>query len=326
MVEAGAKSHELTAVVATSKGAVTALTAAFAAQLDLRARRRMLPGIRPMLPPDAPLAVALGPHHYLDHHLRLRIGLRAERHIVAACASSLTAVHHAREQLLRDDRRPDRTIVITAEAALLPAFVLSYRRLGVLAPLTAEGYRALPLATNRCGFVLSEVGAAVVLERRDAVEPGDIELIDSTVAAEPHHMIRAPGRMVSLEHVANRLIGRRTIDVLHPHAPGTIENDAAELAAYASVIDGRDGQGTSDIYAVKGALGHGLGAAGLVSLIIACRCAKANRRPPMQWLRHPMQSALPLCSEGRDLATTTTHAVFAAGFAGHIAGAVITKH
>jgi 3-oxoacyl-[acyl-carrier-protein] synthase II len=85
-----------------------------------------------------------------------------------------------------------------------------------------------------------------------------------------------------------------------------------------------------DVYAVKGAIGHALGSAGLASLVIACLCAQVGRRPPMPWLEQPMnRSPLPLEPSSRALLgggladPKTTQAVFAAGFGGHVAGAVI---
>lgn len=259
--------------------------------------------------------LAIEPHGYLAGRLMQRLQLPVVRHSVAACASSLTALHHARLAMLHGG--DDAALVVTSEAALLPMFVASYRRLGVLPPLTPGEYVGKPLDETRCGFMLAELGAAVLLRRVDRVEPGQIELTGTAVAADAYDMIRPSPDMSALRHVAGALIAGKRIDLLHPHATGTAEHDPSELSVYAD-CDARVG----DVYACKGAVGHGLGAAGLVSLVIGCLCAKAKRRPAMPWLSEPIATALPLSREARQ-GEMRTHAVFAAGFGGHVAGAVI---
>lgn len=309
-------------IVGASKGATHALLAACEGQKKTqghRGGRRSMPK-----PHDADLAVALGPHGYLCHHLSQRLGVKAVPAVVAACASSLTALHVARMSLLGGSRLAgaDRVLVVTVEASLLPLFIHSYRRLGVLMPLTAEGYRGYPLDHRRRGFLLSELAAAVVLERVDRPRPGQIELVDTAVASESYDLIRTAPDMAALSRVAQQLLQHRTIDLLHPHATGTTEHDPAELAAVAPHLTGQP-----DVYACKGALGHGLGAAGLVSLVLACLCATTGRRPPMPWLEQPIEAGnLKLQHGGQsDPQTMSTHAVFAAGFAGHVAGAVVRQ-
>ena len=291
---------------------------------------------------DADLAVALGPHGYLSHHLQKRLGLGLVQHHVAACASSLTALHHARLSLLNDataspssdTRYPtsdtrQHALVITAEASLLPLFIHSYRRLGVLAPQTPDGYRERPLDNARNGFVLGEAGAAVLLKRvpiEDEPMPGETELIDTATAAEAYDIIRPSPTMPALHHIADQLFTDRTIDVIHPHAPGTAAHDPVELNVYTDTLKHTRQTTTPKIYACKGALGHSLGAAGLTALVLACLSAKARKHPPMPWLTAPIDSPFPLTAEASSLTPSTTHAIFASGFAGHTAGAVVRHY
>jgi len=107
--------------------------------------------------------------------------------------------------------------------------------------------------------------------------------------------------------------------LIHPHAPGTPEHDAAELAAYTPHLSAKDGCG---YYACKGALGHGLGAAGLTALVVACLCLQTGRRPPMPWLTRPLPGVK---GPAQPCRRNGTQAVFAAGFGGHVAGAVIRR-
>ena len=337
MFMAGAN-EGLDTIIGASKGAVHALS-------DVTYRHVMRSGLRgpvtangraaiplsyessgrpaslaPAPPGDLALALALGPHGYLAHHLQNRLHLRDVIATVAACASSLTALHQARLRLLNEPDGPDRILVVTSEAALLSAFVHSYQRLGVLPTLTTSGYHGLPLDERRAGFMLSEIGAAVVVQRvaDDAViARGTTELIDTAIAADAHDLIQPCAQMSGLRHVAGRLLRERRIDLLHPHATGTREHDTAEMAVYDELASA-----DVDVYANKGAIGHGLGSAGLASLVIACMCAKARRRPPMPWLEQPIASKLRLAAKPGS-GPIVTQAIFSAGFAGHVAGALI---
>lgn len=338
---AGIKTDGLDCYVGVSKGAVHALSAAF----EARQPKAYRSALTPSPPTDADIAVALGPHGYLNHHLRKRLGLGLVHHYVAACASSLTALHHAHNELLHrpvassdaryptpDARQNDYVVVTTSEASLLPLFIHSYRRLGVLAPQSPEGYSERPMDHARQGFVLSECGAAILLKRvpigtpEAEPMPGETELLDTATAAEAYDLIRPSDTMPALRQIADRLFANRTIDMIHPHAPGTLDHDPAELNVYAEAIRQSGQSVPPDLYACKGAIGHGLGAAGLTALVLACLCAKTRQRPPMPWLTSPIDSRLPLTPQASSLTASTTHAVFAAGFAGHTAGAVIKHH
>ncbi len=273
------------------------------------------------------LAVGMGPHGYVSHHLQRRLGVEVWSHHVAACASGLIALDAARQAIMHG--RCCEALVVSAEAALHPLFVHSYERLGVLSPLTLEGYVERPMHRERGGFVLAEAGAAVVLRAVDADdEPAGpwLELVDTATACEAHDLIRPSPQMPALGRVASTLFKGRSIACVHPHAPGTLEHDARELAVLSEAL--RDAHaGEAGVYAVKGALGHTLGSAGLVALVVASLCARAARTPGMPWLDEPMQSeGWSLSREALTLEKTGHHAVFAAGFGGHTAGAVVRWH
>jgi 3-oxoacyl-[acyl-carrier-protein] synthase II len=295
LTEAGVSPVGLPCFIGTSKGAVGAL-----------------PGRSAVMSHHAAAAVALGPCGHLTHALRRRLGLGLTQHVVAACASSLHALHVARRELLAGSSH-DACLVVTAESALLPAFIHSYRRLGVLAP--QDDYVGRPLDRRRHGFMLAEVGAAVVLRRVERIKPGMTELIDTAVAAEAHDLIRPSPDMPSLRRVALQLAAHGPVDVLHPHAPGTTDHDATEL----DVLHHSFGSGAS-LYAAKGALGHSLGAAGLSSLVLACLIARTGKIPPMPWLASPIDHPLFEGATGAP-AALLRHVVIAAGFAGHVAAA-----
>ena len=106
--------------------------------------------------------------------------------------------------------------------------------------------------------------------------------------------------------------------MIHPHATGTPDHDPAELAALSGALDQVGNTNTEvPLYALKGALGHGLGAAGLVSLVTAGMCLKTGKLPPMHWIDTPLQSenkTLHISGEAKSISRTGSHAAFAAGF------------
>ncbi len=358
--------REIPCIIATSKGAVHALTHAADRHISIASGLRAAHPATHQRVSDAHLAVALGPHGYLTHHLQRRLHLGDVTHLVAACASSLIALHRARLTLLHsfdDDaglrrNEPRRVLIITADAALLPAFIHAYHRLGVLAPLTPEGYRGLPLDEAAHGFMIAQAGGAIVLECVDddrwLAPRHAVELIDSSEACDAFDLIRPCEAMPALRHLADRLLRDRRIDLIHPHATGTEHHDRFELDAIGaglgrpspdlksqisnlksdreSTVNDResaaadrhptpmDASPLPDFYAHKGALGHTLGCSGLVSTIIACLCARTQRRPPMPWLKRPV---FPMISADSPRRSIRTQAVFAAGFAGHAAGVVL---
>jgi|GEM_PF-659396 len=328
--------------VGTSKGCVTAWSAAAEAIAQGQAAGKGGPaGLHHdnLHPADAALATILGPHGYLSHHLGQRLGVPVTRNIVAACASSLIALDAARRHLLATPKAK-RALVVTSESALLPLFVYAYRRLGVLCP--ADQYIARPFAKQQHGFTLGEQAAAVVLERADmlpASHKAHAELVSTASYNDPHDLIRTNPQGQAMQHVAKQVLGKSGCDALLAHAPGTSIHERIELDAVTQV------QGSlPPVYALKGAIGHGLGASGLMSLVTACLCGKAKRLPPMPWLpatpgstpentsrtrsasgsseeqTQTIQSASP---SGLSLSASPRIAVFAAGFAGHTAGAMI---
>lgn len=313
---ASVEPHSLPLWLGTSKGAVAHLS-------------RQL-GLGRPITEDIAMGLALGPHALMSNQLTHRLKTHAMGHFVAACSSGLVALDAARRALLRDANEPSTyALVASADAAITPALVHSYQRLGVLGTMTTQGYTQKPLDQTRQGFMLSEMGAAVLLKR---IEPGRpiphnaIELVDTATACQPDDIIRSPSGMTSLSRLCQQVSSGRLIDVIHPHAPGTREHDPAELSVLLNTLCPTGSQ-KPDVYAVKGAIGHSLGASGLASLVVAAMALRSGKRPPMPWLTRPMQlpdgSALQIESGTRPCDRAGTHAVFAAGFGGHLAAAIL---
>lgn len=311
----------------TSKGAIARLSNAM--------------GLGRPIDDDTARCVALGPHAYMADQLARRLHTINRTHHVAACSSGLFALDAARRELLQPSpatparsQAPTLAMVASADAAITPALVASYQRLGVLGEVNADRYRQRPLDANRSGFMLSEMGVAVLLQR---IEPGQpmperaVELLDTQTATEPFDMIRSPETMLGIQAIWKRISSRWRVDMVHPHAPGTREHDPAELGVLLQPPNpaghAHPTHPAPDIYAVKGAIGHGLGASGLASLVISAMCLTTGRRPPMPWLSDPMSlpDGQPINIDPATIPCDRSgiHAVFAAGFGGHLAAATV---
>ncbi len=271
-------------------------------------------------------AATLGPHEYLCSLIRSQTGAPSCRAVVAACASGLFALDLALRMIQRGEAQ--RVAVVGVEASLAPLLIASYRRLGVLPPTTAKAYRCLPLDTRRCGFTLTELAAAMILDSsrgedhaRGAAAITPMRVLGVRTADEAHHMVKSPLDTEVLERLSGWACNEfGPIDLLHPHATGTIENDGREMRVHAAGL-GATAEATG-AYAVKGAIGHGLGAAGLASVVVAAMIARCGRIPPMPWLTNPIATPLRVSQSGSGGAFRR-HAIFASGFGGHAAAAVI---
>jgi 3-oxoacyl-[acyl-carrier-protein] synthase II len=206
-----------------------------------------------------------------------------------------------------------RVLVVAAEASVQPIFISSFRRLGVLAP---EGHGCRPFDENRAGFIISEAAAAICLESVNEINRGRaINRIDRwAIGADATHLTAGDPAAKTLK----RLLASFTatpIDLVHAHATGTTVNDSAELSAIETIT------GTSHpaLYSHKAALGHSLGAAGLVSVVINCLCHLHGRVPPN------IRSTRPLPMKGLQFSTDPLNRpinrslAIAAGFGGPVA-------
>jgi len=332
--EAGVTTRGLPVFLGTSKGAIHAWQAAAQRHLGIDQDAEKTGGFTRLVsdPSQAMLrqidlpehAVALGPHGYVATMLADRTGCRIAGQSVAACASGLVALDQARRWLAHQPVGT-RAAVVSVDAALLPLLIGSYQRLGVLAEVGRAG---TPLDASRHGFHLAEQAAAVVLERRPTPpQPRCVELLDTQTAGEAFDIIRTAPGMPAARHVADALLARGPVDLLHPHTPGTpahddgTDHDATELRIWHEAIT-HAGHALPDVYACKGAIGHGLGAAGLAALVVACQCARLSRRPPMPWLTDPIAEWVH-ASAPDELGPINRQAVLAAGFGGHTAGALL---
>jgi 3-oxoacyl-[acyl-carrier-protein] synthase II len=207
-----------------------------------------------------------------------------------------------------------RAIVVAAEASVHPMFIASFQRLGVLAP-PGEGCR--PFDRDRAGFVMTEAAAAVCLERSDDGGRALVRVNRFALGGDGMHITAGDATGTNLRRLLKIVLAGQSVDLIHAHGTGTVLNDPVEIAAMESVLanlgeknavaaDGHrfvrepgrprpgpqsgytgpprdsvseNGSDRPFIYSHKGALGHSLGASGLISIVLNCRAHQADQFP-----------------------------------------------
>lgn len=230
----------------------------------------------------------------------------------AACASGLHAL--IRGAMMIESGEATRVLVVAAEASVHPLFIANFARLGVL---PAEGVGCRPFDLNRDGFLMSEAAAAVVLESSTAVRAGDgISVEKYALVADATHLTGVDPEGRALRHALARSTGDRSFDLLHAHGTGTAANDAVELSALDETV--LETAVRPIVYSHKAALGHSLGAAGLVSVVLNVVSHRAGIIPANVRTREPLPShklSIPSTTTRRRVRRSL---VVAAGFGGAI--------
>jgi 3-oxoacyl-[acyl-carrier-protein] synthase II len=194
--------------------------------------------------------------------------------LVSACAAGAQAIGEG-YRLIRAGRC-DAVLAGGADATLDPVGFIGFVLLRVLAERYETAARASrPFDRRRAGFVLSEGSGAVVLEAREHAlargAPVLGELVgygDSTDAyritdPRPDGVGAALAMRVAL---ADAAIAPREVEAISAHATSTPTGDLAEARAIGDVFG--DHTEALPVSAVKSMLGHTIGAAGAIELIL----------------------------------------------------------
>jgi 3-oxoacyl-[acyl-carrier-protein] synthase II len=263
----------------------------------------------------------------------------------AACASGLHAL--IRGALMIQCGEADRVLVVAAEASVHPMFLASFKRLGVL---PREGAGCRPFDVDRDGFLMSEAAAAVCLESAEAagsavqpqfpagesrVDPDQttrlrfasrppvrIAIDRFALGGDATHLTGGDAQARVLRRMIHQAMDRRPVDLIHAHGTGTVLHDPVELAAFEDECV-FDASPAPMVYSHKGALGHSLGAAGLVSVVLNCVIHARGVMPGNVQTRRALPTkrvAIPHASRrqtvGRSLAA-------ASGFGGAVAAVTL---
>ncbi|KAF3049341.1 t1pks [Didymella keratinophila] len=214
-------------------------------------------------------------YHGIPNRISYHLGLQGPSTAVdAACASSLIAIHLARQAIVSGES----TVAICGGVNVICAPGLTHM-LQQAGALTTEGVcRSFDDAA--CGYARGEGGAVVVLKRLSAaLEDNDniLAVMKSSASAQDGKTngIMAPNSKAQ-ENVARQALMRagnvdaHTIDYVEAHATSTSLGDPTEINAIAQVYGtGRSPDSPCYIGSIKPNVGHLEAAAGAIGFVKA---------------------------------------------------------
>lgn len=246
---------------------------------------------------------------------------------VAACATGLAACQRAVDLL--EEGACDIVLAGSVDAALTPAVLASFRRLGVLAPPEpAPAVACRPFDRSRRGFAVGEGAACLVLERRSHADRRGARPYcvweRGRLAADPSGVTQLALDGLPLQRLIREILRGATPDLLHLHGTGTVLNDAVESRAVSAVLGDR--LAAIPAVSVKGALGHLLGAAGSVELALAALSLRDQIVPPVTNLMDvDPDCPLPWLPGVAQKLPLERVLKLSLGFGGHLAAAVLRR-
>jgi 3-oxoacyl-[acyl-carrier-protein] synthase II len=220
-------------------------------------------------------------------HLAMKYGFTGPNYCtVSACASSNHAVGEAM-RLIRDGYL-DLAIAGGSEAATLPLTVAAFSQMTALTRNPDPETASRPFDANRSGFVLSEGGAALILESEGhAAARGArvyCEVAGYGMSDDAHH-ITAPDPKGSGATLAMRWALEDAaeepgaVSYVNAHGTSTPLNDASETVAIKAAL-GEDVAHRVAVSSTKSMTGHMLGAAGAVEGAVCALAIERGVVPP----------------------------------------------
>jgi 3-oxoacyl-[acyl-carrier-protein] synthase II len=243
------------------------------------------------LEPVSPLAMPMFLVNMVSGHVALRYRVTGPNFTASsACASGTTAIGLARD-LLRSGAC-DVAITGGADASISRLTVAAFDRMDALStrndkPSTASR----PFDTSRDGFVLSEGAAVLVLERAEDARARSAQplarIAGYGASADAHHITAPHPDGAGLEQAiraaaAEAGISLTDIDHVNAHATSTPLGDLAEAALLRRLLPHGP-----PVTAVKGAIGHTLGASGAIGAAVSVQSIVDGTIPPIANLGDP---------------------------------------
>lgn len=248
---------------------------------------------------------------------------------VAACATGLVSVIRAADLIRSGTARI--AIAGGADASLHPGLLASYRRLGVLgAPGDDPASACRPFDSTRTGFAVGEGAGILVLEEWDhAIGRGATPLAEwlaGRLGSDPSGLTGVDVRGTSLARLIHLVLNETAlapseIRTANLHGTATQSNDRAEASALRAVF-GSDPDRLA-CSALKGGMGHLMGAAGAVETACSILALQAQRVPPT--VNHVTTD--PDCRLNLEGGSISSQYLLklSLGFGGHLAAALLRR-
>jgi 3-oxoacyl-[acyl-carrier-protein] synthase II len=237
-----------------------------------------------------------------------------------ACATGLTALIQGARWIADD--RVDHAIVVATESCFFPLLLAGYSNLGVFCD--ENGMR--PFHPDRSGFALGEAAVAVLLANERFTQKYNLESQGSILGwgetCDAHHITKMEEDGGEILRAIELALGESNltkddVDLLHAHLTTTTTNDQTERKILESWPAGACLQG------IKPALGHTIGAAGLLEVAASLNTLSNNQPFPMPTLRAEDLPEHVLHPNALDTRTFQHGVSWNMGFGGHNAAVVL---
>jgi 3-oxoacyl-[acyl-carrier-protein] synthase II len=206
----------------------------------------------------------------------------------AACTSSAAAAAQA-AALIRNGHE-DCVLVVACDS--ITEFIFS----GFSSLMALDSRPARPFDKHRAGLNVGEAAAYALLmsDERAAREKRTVlgTLSGWGLSDDANHMTgpsrESEGLVLAIgKALASAHAGPDEVGFISAHGTGTQYNDQMEMRAFRAVFQNKE----RPVYSIKGGMGHTMGAAGLVEMIVALRALRERIVPPTVNLTEPDEDA-----------------------------------
>jgi 3-oxoacyl-[acyl-carrier-protein] synthase II len=276
---------------------------------------------QPLLPISSPqYGCAL-----LAEQLAEQLGAERQRVVSTACCSSNSALAVSLTWL----RSGLCDVVLCGGVDVLTPFVVSgFRSLRAQSPEPCR-----PFDRRRSGVNLGEAAACVVLEPESHARARGQRVLAYLAGAglsqDAHHMTapdpQGRGAMLAMQRaLSDAGLPIDSVDFVSSHGTGTPFNDQMEARALRLVFGERASH--IPLNSIKGAVGHTLGAGGLLEAVMSVQILATQQIPPTVGLEEPDPAfELDFVMGGPRIAAVRSILSSASGFGGENAAVVFTS-
>jgi len=268
-------------------------------------------------------------------NIAIRYGLRGPNFsISSACASGSHAIGVAFCNIIAG--QSDVMITGGAEAAITPIGLAAFCAARSLSTRNDDPPAASrPFDKDRDGFILSEGAGVIVLEEYEHAKKRGANIYAELLgygATDDGYHITAPlpdgaGAAKAMDlALTDAGTDKERVDYINAHGTGTELNDIAESTAIKAVFGDHAYKLVTS--STKSCLGHLLGAAGAVELIVCVKAINESVIPPTANLENPDERCdlkmdyVPLEAREREVNVTMSNSL---GFGGHNSCLVVGK-
>ena len=219
-------------------------------------------------------------------NISMDLGLKGESiAMVSACASSTHAIGEAYRAIKHGYE--DVIVAGGAEATICPVGIAGFENMKALSNSTDKNRASIPFDKERTGFVMGEGAGILILEELQHALKRKAkiyaEIIGYGATSDAYH-ITSPdptgdgGARAMQRAIEDAKIQPKDIDYINAHGTSTLLNDSTETMAIKSALG--EASKKVKVSSTKGNIGHLLGAAGAVDVIISVKKKKKGVIPP----------------------------------------------